>query len=89
MSNASASGRVVTHCKTSVYWTGAEAGRMPSQTRLRTTSKNCVAEGQLVRVARSRDKSIGDPLAVRLSVLFIGARIGRRSVQCVLPTPMD
>lgn len=30
-----------------------------------------------------------DRLAVRLSVVFIGARIGRRSVPCVLPTPMD
>jgi hypothetical protein len=28
-------------------------------------------------------------LAVRLPVVFIGARIGRRSVPCVLPAPMD
>jgi hypothetical protein len=34
-------------------------------------------------------ESCADRLAVRLSVVFIGARIGRRSVQCVLPTPMD
>ena len=59
--------------------TGPARRRWPLQNLLATESSR-LARGGLNSALPS---PIADRLAVRLSVVFIGARIGRRSVQCV------